>query len=66
MKTAAYEILRSFYNQNKGPVYKMWRDIKDGLEYLGKNTAVRELGLDTLSQEETTRTSNGNIPNGQF
>ena len=48
VKKAAYEILRSFYNQNRGPVWQMWRDIKDALESLGKKTAVRDLELDGL------------------
>ena len=41
-------------------MWLMWKNIKDVLEYLGKNTAVTELGLDTLSREE------GAIPNGKF
>ena len=64
VKTAAYEILSSFYNQSKGPAWKKWTSIKDTLVLMGKNGAVAELGLDILSQEEDM--SNGNIPNGQF
>ena len=64
IKTAAYEILSSFYNQSERPTLKTWTAIKDTLALMGKNGAVTELGLDILSQEEDM--SNGNIPNGQF
>ena len=62
VKTAAYNILKSSYNQNEGPTWQTWKIIKAALESLGKNAAVRELELDRLCHEEDI--SNGSIPIG--
>ena len=56
LRSAAYQILTSFYDRTSVSHTKKWEMIRDALSEMNKNSAVIELGIDQLIQEKVSDT----------
>ena len=56
LRSAAYQILTSFYDRTSVSHAKRWEMIRDALSEMDKNYAMIELGIDQLIQETVSDT----------
>ena len=66
LRSAADQILTSFFDRTSVPNAKKWEMIKEALCEMNKNSAVKELGIDQLISSEINQKENKSLKNARL